>query len=270
MHTMHLSTPHHCRHLNELRQATSLADAASHAPTLKTGRMLYSEGVAWMCKAVACDLDDPLSADDAALVLDFYRSRGATPCIELTDHSSEESLAHLAEAGFSLRKIEHVFSHTLDTLPRPAAPAGLTLQRVESGAVRELAAVMVAGFLPEGAPLPAPMVAAVARTLRHPDAQGFLATVGDVVAGACGMEVARIPPQTGAAPVPVAALWGAVVRPAFRRRGVQQAMMAHRLREAARAGAALAVIESTPGIPTARNAARLGFSLSYLRLVLKA
>ena len=63
-------------------------------------------------------------------------------------------------------------------------------------------------------------------------------------------------------------LFGASVRPAFRRRGIQQALIAARLDRARSLGAELASVTSHPGIPTERNAARFGFQLAYVRAVL--
>jgi len=57
------------------------------------------------------------------------------------------------------------------------------------------------------------------------------------------------------------------VLPAFRRRGIHQALIAARLERARALGSALATIVSHPGQPTERNAARLGFRMAYARTV---
>lgn len=64
----------------------------------------------------------------------------------------------------------------------------------------------------------------------------------------------------------VAALAGAAVLPAWRRRGIQAALVARRLELARARGCRLATIGSAPGIPTERNALRLGFRIAYARL----
>jgi GNAT superfamily N-acetyltransferase len=58
------------------------------------------------------------------------------------------------------------------------------------------------------------------------------------------------------------------VLPRFRRRGIQQALMAARLEHAASRGARFATIGARPGIPTNRNAMRMGFRLAYTKVVL--
>jgi GNAT superfamily N-acetyltransferase len=65
-----------------------------------------------------------------------------------------------------------------------------------------------------------------------------------------------------------ATLYAASVLPAFRRRGVQTAMIAERLRLALGRGAEFATITSDPDGPTERNARRLGFVSCYTRLIL--
>jgi hypothetical protein len=66
----------------------------------------------------------------------------------------------------------------------------------------------------------------------------------------------------------VAQLCGATTRPRFRRRGLQTAMLHHRLREAAAAGCDLAVVTTEPGSKSQQNAQRAGFALLYSRAVL--
>ena len=66
----------------------------------------------------------------------------------------------------------------------------------------------------------------------------------------------------------VAQLCGAATLPAHRRRGVQTAMLATRLAEAARAGCDLAVVTTLPGSKSQHNVQRRGFELLYTRAVL--
>ncbi len=65
-----------------------------------------------------------------------------------------------------------------------------------------------------------------------------------------------------------AALFALAVLPAYRRRGVQQALIAARLRAAAEAGATVVTISALPGVATERNARRMGFQVAYTKVVL--
>jgi predicted acetyltransferase len=66
----------------------------------------------------------------------------------------------------------------------------------------------------------------------------------------------------------LATLYGVSVVPDMRRRGIQLAMMAWRLREAARRGAVIVTIGSLPGASTESNAMRMGFRVAYTKAVM--
>lgn len=66
----------------------------------------------------------------------------------------------------------------------------------------------------------------------------------------------------------IAQLCGSATLPNVRRRGVQSALLARRLFDAAAAGCDLAVVTTQPGSKSQRNAQRAGFSLLYSRAIL--
>jgi len=67
----------------------------------------------------------------------------------------------------------------------------------------------------------------------------------------------------------LAQLCGAGTLPAHRRRGVQAALLAHRLACAAEAGAELALVTTSPGSKSQQNVQRAGFELLYARALLR-
>lgn len=95
------------------------------------------------------------------------------------------------------------------------------------------------------------------------------------MAGAAGMTryIARVDGRAaGAASMRthegVAHLCGAATLPPLRRRGVQTALLARRLRDAATRGCDLAVMTTLPGSKSQENAQRRGFAPLYTRAVL--
>jgi ribosomal protein S18 acetylase RimI-like enzyme len=66
----------------------------------------------------------------------------------------------------------------------------------------------------------------------------------------------------------IAQLAGAATLPQFRRRGVQTALLRHRLAEASQAGCDAAVMTTQPGSKSQENGQRQGFALLYSRAVL--
>ena len=65
----------------------------------------------------------------------------------------------------------------------------------------------------------------------------------------------------------VAQLCGAATAPAHRRRGLQSALLAMRLAEAARQGCDIAVVTTQPGSKSQQNVQRQGSSYSYTRAI---
>lgn len=66
----------------------------------------------------------------------------------------------------------------------------------------------------------------------------------------------------------VAQLCGAATLPAFRRRGIQSALLRYRLSESARRGCDIAVVTTSPGSKSQQNVQRTGFELLYARAIL--
>ena len=86
----------------------------------------------------------------------------------------------------------------------------------------------------------------------------YVALRDGVLAGGAGLRVSH----------GVAQFAGAATVPAYRRRGVQSAMLSARLADAKAAGCDIAVITTQPGSTSQHNAQRRGFDLLYTRAVL--
>lgn len=263
--------------LNEQRQMRVLAELADeHEPVpshLGGGTVAFMKGAHWLCGAIGCGLDHPLTDEGARFVCEYVAGRGGRPRIDLTDQSGKAAFQAVAAGGLVLDHAERVLSRDLAPPVEMSRVAGLTLEPLDpsnAGDLRRHVEHTVRGFMEPGVEPTEGELEAAARSQAHPRSRGFFAFVDGELAGTCGMEVVAIEPAPGERPVSVASLWGAVVGQPFRRRGVQQALIAHRLRQGQREGCTLAVIECEPGIPTERNAARLGFQLAYTRLAFKA
>jgi ribosomal protein S18 acetylase RimI-like enzyme len=88
--------------------------------------------------------------------------------------------------------------------------------------------------------------------------QHYLATLNGIPAGGGSMRITDS----------IAQLTGAATAPAFRRRGIQNALLGARLTDATAAGCDIAVITVQPGSKSQQNAQRRGFDLLYNRAVL--
>ncbi|HWO64486.1 MAG TPA: GNAT family N-acetyltransferase, partial [Umezawaea sp.] len=86
----------------------------------------------------------------------------------------------------------------------------------------------------------------------------YLATLDGVAAGGGSFRVSD----------GIAQFTGAATAPPFRRRGIQNALLAARLADATAAGCDVAVITVQPGSRSQQNAQRRGFALLYTRAIL--
>ena len=257
--------------INETRQAIAIGEIADERQPIADGQMSYTRGVAWNCHTTAVGLTCEVTDDDIEQIILFYESRSMPANIELTTFASEDFLGKLRSRGFGLVHVENVLACPLGSGDDPFArmpfglPDGLTIERTDpddTGALRMHALLASSGFHTPANPASEKELELMERSIRHPRSVGFVAFVNSQPAAACGMEICSV---NG---VKACALWGTSVNEAYRHRGVQQALIAHRLTYAISQRCSLAVIESKPGIATERNAARMGFGLSYVRLIL--
>jgi ribosomal protein S18 acetylase RimI-like enzyme len=95
-------------------------------------------------------------------------------------------------------------------------------------------------------------------TFVTPSFERFIARRNGVVAGGASLRV-----HDG-----VAQLAGGATLPEHRRKGVQTALLRHRLLDAARRGCDVAVVTTQPGSKSTENVQRFGFAVLYVRAIL--
>lgn len=251
--------------LEELRQARAISELAQTALPLCGGIMARDFPGSWHNCAVGAGFDGPVSADDVARLIDFHASAGCEPRIEVAPFVDPSLTRELGLAGFRVSDWEMVFFRELDpdvpVRPVHPTPPGLRLDFVkpaDEAAVMEFARVASSGFAPPGQTFPPEFIALAANVIRRPRSRGAVAILDGRIVGAGGMELSP----------PVSSLFGLSVLPDFRRQGIQQALIAHRLNYAAANGARLATIGGRPGQGTERNVRRMGFQLAYTKVVM--
>jgi GNAT superfamily N-acetyltransferase len=102
-------------------------------------------------------------------------------------------------------------------------------------------------------------IAQAAQLLTHGDVRRYLATRAGIAAGAASLRL----DEDG-----IAQCCGATTLVEHRRRGIQTALLYHRLAAASAAGCDLAVVTTEPGSRSHANAQRHGFTPLYARLIL--
>lgn len=255
--------------INENRQRIALAELADESVPLAGGVLCFSPGVDWINHATMLGFNVDVEESDLDTFEAFFTGRGATPKLEITTFATEPFLASLAARHYHIDQLEHVFVRRLRPEEDPFAAmthppsAGLEIiptDPEDTEACRQHAILVMSGFMPQ--PIPEEHIEMGVRSIVHPRSAGFTALIDGEPVGACGMEIFEHDGRRAAS------LWGASVAEPFRGRGVQQAMLAHRMAHARDHGCELALIESKPGIATERNVARMGFTLGYARICL--
>jgi GNAT superfamily N-acetyltransferase len=219
----------------------------------------------WSNTILGAGFDEPV--DPAALdeVIAWYEAAGIEPRAEVAPFVDRSFIELLAERRFVVRVFENVFFRELSPAEKVRPPTPLdvgihvvTVDRDDAAAVRDCGLAVAKGFaLDPSAPDPLD-VELSERVMRQAGVVTVAARCDGRYIGAGSMDVTT----------PAAALFGLSVLPEFRRRGVQLALIAARLNEAAKLGCRLATVGARPGVATERNARRMGFQVGYTKVAM--
>ncbi len=194
-----------------------------------------------------------------------FAARGAPVQAEVSNLGDPAVCAALTERGYRLVSFENVLGRRAGDAREDGTPAGIDVRRAASGEFELWLGVVLDGFAhadDEGVPahedFPREVVALAQRDFASSGALLYLALRDGVLAGGAGLALTD----------GIAHMAGAATLPAHRRRGVQTALLAARLADAAAAGCDIAVVTTQPGSVSQRNVQRRGFDLLYTRAVL--
>ena len=196
---------------------------------------------------------DPATLDTAEA---FFAEREEPTRIRFTPYTHPSLVELLAARGYVLDHLDTILVHDLRELP--SLDPTLTIRAVDGQADRRAwVSAQLRGFF--GDDHPAGMVPITERVSRYARARLSLLIDEDEVVGSGGLEL-----WEGAG-----VLFAGCVRAEARRRGHHQSFLRHRLHQAKALGCTHALIGSTPGGPTERNALRMGFRVAYTQLQAK-
>jgi ribosomal protein S18 acetylase RimI-like enzyme len=199
-----------------------------------------------------------------------HDARAAPLRVELATLADPGVATLLTRRGYVLVGFENVLGLELspaDGLAPEGAGGDVAVRRAAAGEIAAWIDVVTDGFAhpdmfdgpPSDESFPRATLARVFRDFTvAPGCAQYLALRGGAVAGGGAIRV-----DGG-----LAQLCGAATLPAHRRRGVQSALLAGRLADAARAGCDLAVVTTQPGSKSQENVQRAGFVLLYARAIL--
>ncbi len=236
--------------------ANRAAEDRARAVAFASGTLAAFGPGRYVNRAVGVSLDE-LDDDQLDELEAYFTDAGVPPSLEVASWAPASLLARLAARGYTISWFRNVYVAALDDRLPPEHPA-MTVDEVTDDTLEQWLAVLRVGN-----ELTTPDAVAIsdewARASR--DVAGttdYLAHLDGVAAG-CG----SIAPESG-----VGWIGGATTVPAYRRRGVQGALIRRRMTAAYEAGCDLAVVTAVPSGDSARNVARLGFTLAYCQAVL--
>jgi GNAT superfamily N-acetyltransferase len=217
-------------------------------------------------KVAGLGFGGPIDAAQLANIERVFHERGARVQIELSNLADPAIGAFLTRRGYQLIGYENVLGQRLPAAQIASAAAGITVRTAGSDAFTQWLDVVVAGFAtPDTQGIPSHeeydqtvIRSIVADMAAAPGFVHYLAYRDGEVAGGASMCIGE----------GLAQLCGAATLPEHRRRGVQTAVLAMRLADAAQRGCDLAVVTTLPGSKSHQNAQRHGFEVLYTRAVL--
>jgi GNAT superfamily N-acetyltransferase len=194
-----------------------------------------------------------------------FAACGAPVQVELA-HLGDPSIgAMLSDRGYRLTSFENVLGRAVGGEADPLMPPGIEVRRSGEDEFGAWLDVVVDGFvhpdtqgLPPHEDFPREIIERATRDFAAAGAVRYIALHDGAIAGGASFRIAER----------VAQLAGAATAPAHRRRGIQSALTAVRLADAAAAGCDIAVATTLPGSKSQENVQRRGFDLLYTRVVL--
>ncbi|MBJ8348292.1 GNAT family N-acetyltransferase [Antrihabitans sp. YC2-6] len=184
----------------------------------------------------------------------FFLDRGAEIDHEVCPLAGVGALRLLAERSYLPIEVSHVVYRDVSA-PNTPLPQGVTVRTIDAGEAELWSDVSARGWAHE-----------------HPELEDFLRGVGAITAERADSVcfVAEFDGLAGAAGVltlhdGVALFAGSATVPELRRRGLQAALLAERMRFADERGCDLAMMVAEAGSGSQRNAERKGFRVAYTR-----
>lgn len=207
------------------------------------------------------DRPDPAELDTIERA---FAAQGMPVQAEVASLADPALLELLAERGYRLVSFENVLGRALGGLVEQVAPPGVRVHASDDDEFETWLDVVVEASLnpdTQGVPWHEEFPREILENAER-DAAGlvrrYLARLDGIPAGGGSMRIAD----------GIAQLTGAGTAPAFRRRGIQSALLSTRLADATAAGCDVVVITVQPGSKSQQNAQRRGFDLLYTRAVL--
>jgi GNAT superfamily N-acetyltransferase len=236
--------------------------------SVRGGIAAFVEAESPINKVAGLGFDGVPTDEEMAVLERTYAERGAPVVVELSSFADPCVGRLLTRRGYELIGYENVSGKTLE---QPVAGMerddALTIARVGPAEAAAWLDAVTTGFLNPDSYDGLPSHESYAReaieraTSDMASADGFERYVAyrhGVLAGGASFRSFE----------GVAQLCGSATLPGHRRKGVQTALLSHRLSEAVKRGCDVAVVTTQPGSKSQQNVQRSGFAVLYVRAIL--
>ena len=235
-------------------------DAASTVLPIGGGYAVFTGLRSPVNSAIGLGFDSPVSAADLEALENFYHARGTVAKVHVCPLADASLFALVKERGY---RLSHFFSVLYRPLEETWYPERLPDALHVTAAGPEQAELWLRvtgqGFEENDTPSSATLEV-MGPNFYAEDGRAYFAWIDGEPAGGGGMYYNL--EQRGVE------LGGASTRLAFRRRGVQRALIEARLADARALGCDVALVLTEPGSDSQRNLARAGFRLAYTKVVM--
>ena len=231
------------------------ADSDNTAEAIAGGYAVYCGAGSPVTQAVGLGLSGPVSEEEFDRLEEFYFSRKEAVRVETCPLADATLLEHYKERGYHVSEFSNVMVRGFARNERFEMPDEVEVRTAGPGEM-DLWTLTVAQGFAEHFPVTAEILSVMKMFAMAKNSECYLARVDGRVAGGATLALRGT----------VAGLFGASTLPDFRKRGVQTALLAARLRRAAEAGCEMAVSLAQPGSVSQRNIMRQGFRVLYTRV----
>lgn len=222
------------------------------------GQAIFAGADSPVNRVTGLGMSEPVTHADINAIEEFYQSHHVAARVDVCPLANPSLLQLLAERSFRAEELLNVLFCPLPVeLPTVLAPAGIQIGPANRSDGDLWIRTVAQGFAETEDP-PARDLVILGPNLYSENATCFFAWVDGQPAGGAGMYTHNR----------VAEFGGASTRVKFRRRGVQTALLHHRLRAAHDAGCDLATALTELGSDSQRNMERVGFRLAYTKVLL--
>ena|SRR5215472_968411 len=237
------------------RMRAASANGEGAVAAVAGGYAIYCGADSPVTQAVGLGLNGPVGKEEFDKLEEFYFTRNESVRVETCPLADQTLIQHYGERGYQVTEFSNVMVRPVRRDEAMAIPDGMQIEKAGSNET-DLWVLTVAQGFAEHFPVTQELLDIMRMFASGKDTECYLARIdGKVVGGATVAVRGRI-----------AGLFGASTLPAFRKRGVQTALLQTRMRRAAELGCELAMSLARPGSPSQRNITRQGFQTLYTRV----